>query len=786
MIAKILSAGVLGLCAAAWAQPVQTWGRYLDVTINTTASGGGANVRDTVSEFPLLLRLNTTNAPALLTEAASGGADVRVADASGNAIPFEIEQWSPTSAALWVRVPRIHGNSNANKVRLYWGKGGAVSASRDSAVFNASNGYEAVFHLNENAGDTARDATPARFKGVPVGTAPTNLTGSAAVIGNAKAFGGVLSTTDLTTGGAFRLETSTGGRTNNSFDYVGVNAAFTISTWVRVNALPATGAFGRRRGIVTKANAAGGDANDPSPLQWAMRPNAADRVLNFARMSVPAGGTAPWSVRPDSLTTRWTYVTYVANGAGVDDNLFRAYNELDVDTTVIPDEDGIHGDVDAFIGGFASTEAAKGPGQQYLNGVLDEVRISNVSRKAGWVDLEFQTQRPNVTAVTYGTAQTNDTSKVFVYPVRAASYVLGQAVSLTPFVKAGTTINASGYALASGTLPAGVTFSNSTGVISGTPTATSAAGTLVLTATAGSTVHRDTITFAVTAGDPPGAPGTPTAAYTGAGNTSATVTWTAPAASGSTAIAGYKAIATQDTTKSCTTAGALTCTVAGLSASTSYSFRVRAINVAGAGALSATSNLLVPPTVPGTAPSVAAIRMSNSSAAVSWLAAPNGGSAITSYKAYLVQDTSKTCTWTTGELTCTITGITQASASFQVRAFNAVGAGALSAASATIPVGLAAGSFIVRVSGARSVFAFRLAPSAVEATDRVKMTVANASGRTVWSKSLSPAREGLELTWNGKSSNGHPVSAGLYVVKITLLTGAGETEFAEKAVTLAP
>jgi hypothetical protein len=785
MIAKILSVGLLGLAAWATAQPVQTWGRYLDVTVNTTASGGGANVRDTVSEFPLLLRLNATNAAAVLAEASPGGADVRVADASGNAIPFEIEQWSSTAAALWVRVPRIAGNSNANKVRLYWGKAGAASASRDSAVFNASNVYEAVFHLNENAGDTARDATPARFKGVPVGTAPANLTGSAAVIGNAKAFGGVLSTTDLTTGGAFRLETSTGGRTNNSFDYVGVNAAFTISTWVRVNALPATGAFGRRRGIVTKANAAGGDANDPAPLQWAMRPNAADRVLNFARMSVPAGGTAPWSVRPDSLTTRWTYVTYVANGAGTDDNLFRAYNELDIDTTVIPDEDGIHGDVDAFIGGFASAEAQKSAGQQYLNGVLDEVRISKVSRKAAWVDLEFQTQRPNVTAVTYGSAQTNDTSKVFLYPVRAAEYVLGQAVSLTPFVKAGTTINASGYALLSGTLPAGVSFSTGTGVISGTPTATAAASTLILTATAGSVTHRDTITFAVTAGDPPGAPGTPTAAYVAGGNVSATVTWTAPASSGSTAITGYKVIAVQDTSKSCAV-NALTCTITGLNATTSYSFRVRAINAAGGGALSAASNLLVPPTVPGAPTSVTGSRLTNTSAAVSWLAAPNGGSPITGYKAYLVQDTTKACQWTSGELTCTITGLNVASAIFQVRAFNAIGAGPLSANSPAIPVGLAAGSFVVRVSGSKNAFAFRLAESAVGATDRVKMTITNASGRTVWSKSSTPSRDGLELTWNGKASNGHAVSSGLYVVKISLLTGGGEMEFAEKAVSLKP
>src|SRR5690606_9452283 len=144
-----------------------------------------------------------------------------------------------------------------------------------------------------------------------------------------------------------------------------------------------------------------------------------------------------------SLTTRWTYVSYTANGPGVDDNLFRAYNELDRDATILGDEDGLHGDVDVFIGGFANTVGSKGPGQQYLHGVLDEVRISRVSRPAGWVDLEFETQRPNVTAVTLGAAQDNDTGKVVVYPFRTTSYLIGQSIgTVAPYVKPGNTVTA--------------------------------------------------------------------------------------------------------------------------------------------------------------------------------------------------------------------------------------------------------------------------------------------------------------------------------------------------------
>jgi hypothetical protein len=783
----LIGAIVAASAALVQAQPVQTWGRYMDITINTTATGGGANVAGNVSEFPLLVRLDSSNiakGKTVLSEALAGGADVRFADSAGNAIPFEIEQWSAASAAIWVRVPVIRGNSGTNKVRLYWGKTGAASASRDSAVFNLSNGYEAVFHLSENTGDTIRDASGQRFKGVPVGTPPVNLTTGNAVIGNGKDFNGVLSTTDLTTGGAYRIETSTGGRTNNSFDYTGLNAAFTMSAWVRVDALAAAGTFGRRRGIVTKANAAGGDANDPAPLQWCMRPNTTDRILNFQRISVPAGGTAPYSVRPDSLTTRWTYVSFTANGAGVDDNLFRAYNELDRDATIIVDEDGLHGDVDVFIGGFANLEGAKGPGQQYLHGVLDEVRISKVSRDSAWVDLEFATQRPNVTAVTFGTVQTNDTSRVFLLPIASATYLLNQPIAaVTPYVKAGNT--ASAYAIAPA-LPAGLSFSTSTGVISGTPSAVSAQASYVVTATIGGNPHLDTVLITVTAGTPPGIPQAVSA--TG-GNAQATVSWTAPASSGSFAITGYTARATQDTARTCTwTTGPLSCTITGLTNGTSYTFVVRATSSAGSSAFSTASNTVIPATVPGAPTGVTAAQVgTTNSVAVSWTApTATGGAAITGYLARATQDTAKSCVWFTGALTCTVTGLTNGTAyTFVVRASNSAGNGAFSNPSGSVTVGILPGSsFSIRVTGRAKPFAFTLTPEAAASTEALTMTISDMYGRTVWSNTVNPKREGTtKIVWNGRATTGRAVSAGVYIVRVSALKGGVTSDFIQKAAT---
>jgi hypothetical protein len=70
------------------------------------------------------------------------------------------------------------------------------------------------------------------------------------------------------------------------------------------------------------------------------------------------------------------------------------------------------------------------------------------------------------------------------------------------------------------------------------------------------------------------------------------VSWTAPASNGS-AITGYTVTSNPDNL-TCTTTGALTCTVSGLTNGTSDKFTVVATNAAGDGAPSAASNAVIP------------------------------------------------------------------------------------------------------------------------------------------------------------------------------------------------
>jgi hypothetical protein len=290
-----LSSGILmGIFALSTvpvlAGPFDDWDKYRTITVNTTNSGGGANVTATLQDFPLLVRLSDADAASgadVLSEALAGGADLRFTTGDGGiAIPYEIEQWSGSAAAIWVRVPSVAGNANTT-IRMYWGKSDATSESDGAAVFNASNGYLAVFHLNEAAGDTIRDVT-GNYIGVPAGPSnPANVppgTGATdALIGNAKSFGGVVNTgaagtSHLTAGGGYRILTAAGGGTGSHFDFSGNSPLFTISAWYNMAAMPGAGGasndffHNNRRGILTKADHAPSGA-DPEPRSWYLRNN---------------------------------------------------------------------------------------------------------------------------------------------------------------------------------------------------------------------------------------------------------------------------------------------------------------------------------------------------------------------------------------------------------------------------------------------------------------------------------------------------------------------------------
>ncbi len=206
-----------------------------------------------------------------------------------------------------------------------------------------------------------------------------------------------------------------------------------------------------------------------------------------------------------------------------------------------------------------------------------------------------------------------------------------------------------------------------------------------------------------TDGTPRTTPEAPTIAGVTSGNATLTVTWVAPANTGGSAITGYdvrhKLTSAPDIDANWTvvanTGDDLSHTIGSLANGTLYDVQVRAVNVAGDGAWSATTDG-TPRTTPA-APTIASVTPGNATLTVTWEAPANtGGSAVAGYDVrhiltsapdkadsnwIVVQDA-----WTTGPLTATINSLTNGTSyDVQVRAVNVAGDGAWSITSDAAP-----------------------------------------------------------------------------------------------------
>jgi hypothetical protein len=178
-------------------------------------------------------------------------------------------------------------------------------------------------------------------------------------------------------------------------------------------------------------------------------------------------------------------------------------------------------------------------------------------------------------------------------------------------------------------------------------------------------------------------PGAPTAVNAVAGDASATVTFSAPASNGGSAILGYTVVSNPaGGIDSNADTLATSHTVTGLRNGIAYTFTVSARNSTGSGAPSAASNAAIPATVPG-APAAVSATVGNGHATVSFVPpASNGGSDITSYT---VTSSPGNITASAAVAPIVVMGLTNGTTySFTVTATNAKGTGPASAASNTV------------------------------------------------------------------------------------------------------
>ena len=202
------------------------------------------------------------------------------------------------------------------------------------------------------------------------------------------------------------------------------------------------------------------------------------------------------------------------------------------------------------------------------------------------------------------------------------------------------------------------------------------------------------VVYAPEAQATPTVPAAPTTVTAVAGNASATISWTAPSNGGSPltryTVTPYLGTQAQPATTVTGAPPATSTTISDLTNGSAYTFKVAATNAVGTGPQSSASNAVTPtapitPTAPA-APTNVTATAGNASAALTWTAPPNGGSAITKYTVTRYVDGVANGTTTSAgsppASALTITGLTNGTTyTFTVTAENAVGTGPASASS---------------------------------------------------------------------------------------------------------
>jgi PKD repeat protein len=430
------------------------WPSSAIITLNTTATG--ANVAGTVTNFPVLVRLNPGNFSGFASTLAKG-ADIRFAKTNGTGthLPYQIERWvngvnNNDTAEIWVKLDTVYGNNLTQSFKIYWGNktAGVADSSRSTAVFDTIRGFQGVWHMS----DTTQNVNDATYH-ADTGTDIITSTGTASVtglIGKARSFSP-----------AQRNTISLG----NKPSICGLKDSITVSGWFKtvqpedtvVSVLRCDGNF--------------------TALQ--IKSLAGQNAFATYWDSIPHAASFPWTGGPYA-DNQWHYITSkYKTGSGC---------RVFMDGVLVAGDSANTG---ALLATNSSFYLGSSGNMEYYNGLLDEVRIERSYRSPDWIKLCYQNQRAGqtVTGVLFAPSKLS-------YNQNPVTFVTGVAVTPdTPVVTGAVdSFTVSG-------LPAGLSIAKATGIISGLPTAATATFSYTVTAknAAGSTTAQISITVVSTA-----------------------------------------------------------------------------------------------------------------------------------------------------------------------------------------------------------------------------------------------------------------------------------------------
>jgi len=367
---KLSTLTILALLQTASAQ-YQGWQHAGMFYVLTTPEGANLPAAASEDGFPLLLRLDKDSFD--FKQAQAKGEDLLFAVA-GKPLAYQIDTWDAPAATanVWVRVPTIKGNAHL-RIDMFWGKTDATSESDGKAVFNNTNGYLSVWHLD----DPTKDETGV-LEGKDFGSTPV-----AGVIGRGR-----------------HLEPGKG-----------INCGESITTYP-------TGSNPHSTEVWFKAAKSG----DRIVCWGNGEPNAVVQMIlsRPPRMAMDCFHSGA-GLSADSAIPMSEWVQVVHTYMKGDSRLY-VNGRLDGVSRNANSPLEIKSPAKMYLGGW---------GNYVFNGDIDEVRISKVARSADWVRLQYENQKPLQTLV----GPLVQPGAEFAASVKAIDLTEGNRITVT--VKAG-------------------------------------------------------------------------------------------------------------------------------------------------------------------------------------------------------------------------------------------------------------------------------------------------------------------------------------------------------------
>lgn len=333
---------LIPLCAQAWWN--DEWQSRKQLTVDAGATG--ADIQETLNDFPLLVRLHTGNFGFFL-DLAENGKDVRFMLDDKTALKHQVEKIDALTelGLVWVKLPVIRGGVSTDGFSMYYGNANAADGSDAQGIFDVNQAL--VFHFRE--GETLpQDAT------------------------------------------AYGLHAASSKAAVDPAGFIGAAAKFEGQGGITVNANPAL-AVTPDSGLTFSAWAKIDQPQDNAIL-WEAK-DAAGRIelaVQGAALVASyqgADGNTAQAAAVNVELTKWQHLALVARK----DVLELYLNGQSVGTAPIQ------------LAAITPSISIGGSDQgRNLSGLLDEVQVAKQARSADWIKLQFRSQSPDFTVLNFG------------------------------------------------------------------------------------------------------------------------------------------------------------------------------------------------------------------------------------------------------------------------------------------------------------------------------------------------------------------------------------------------